>query len=93
MRQPMGEQEYHRPAKTLAGAMSGGQPLASTGYLGFDAAGVVDEVGEGVTGVSVGEDVLGRGSNTQAEAGFGTGCLSMGGSNPALPGLCVSHVL
>jgi NADPH:quinone reductase-like Zn-dependent oxidoreductase len=53
--------------KMLAGAMSGGRPLAGTGYLGFDAAGVVDEVGERVTGVSVGEDVLGRGSNTQAE--------------------------
>jgi NADPH:quinone reductase-like Zn-dependent oxidoreductase len=53
--------------KIVSGAMSGGQPLAGTGYLGFDAAGVVDEVGEGVTGVSVGDDVLGRGSNTQAE--------------------------
>lgn len=53
--------------KLLTGAMSGGQPLAGTGYLGFDAAGVVDEVGEGVTGVSMGDDVLGRGSNTQAE--------------------------
>ena len=53
--------------KMLAGAMSGGTPLAATGYLGFDAAGVVDEVGDGVTGVSVGDDVLGRGSNTQAE--------------------------
>ena len=53
--------------KILSGAMSGGRPLAGTGFLGFDAAGVVDEVGEGVTGVSVGEDVLGRGGNTQAE--------------------------
>jgi NADPH:quinone reductase-like Zn-dependent oxidoreductase len=53
--------------KMLAGAMSGGQPLARTGYLGFDAAGVVDELGEGVKGVSVGDDVLGLGRNTQAE--------------------------
>jgi NADPH:quinone reductase-like Zn-dependent oxidoreductase len=54
--------------KTYAGALAGGQPMDGTGYLGWDAAGVVDEVGEGVTGVSVGDDVLGRGqSNTQAE--------------------------
>jgi NADPH:quinone reductase-like Zn-dependent oxidoreductase len=53
--------------KTLAGAMSGGQPMVGTGYLGNDAAGVVDEVGEGVTDVAVGDDVLGRGRNTQAE--------------------------
>jgi NADPH:quinone reductase-like Zn-dependent oxidoreductase len=53
--------------KVLAGAMSGGEPLTGTGYVGFDAAGIVDEVGEGVTDVSVGDDVLGLGKNTQAE--------------------------
>jgi NADPH:quinone reductase-like Zn-dependent oxidoreductase len=53
--------------KMLSGAMSGGKPLAGTGYLGFDASGVVDEVGEGVTGISVGDGVLGQGRSTQAE--------------------------
>ncbi len=53
--------------KVLAGAMSGGKPLDATGYLGFDAAGVVDEVGDGVTGIRLGDDVLGLGRNTQAE--------------------------
>src|SRR3954468_3919074 len=53
--------------KLSSGAMSGGQPLTGTGYLGFDAAGVVDEVGPGVDDVSVGDDVFGRGQHTQAE--------------------------
>lgn len=53
--------------KVRAGYMSGGKPLEKPGYPGMDAAGVVDEVGEGVTDVAVGDDVFGLGSATNAE--------------------------
>ena len=53
--------------KMRAGTLAGGKDLAAPAGLGFDAAGVVDEVGEDVTGVAVGDDVFGLGSNTQAE--------------------------
>jgi NADPH:quinone reductase-like Zn-dependent oxidoreductase len=53
--------------KIRSGLSAQGKPLEGTGYLGFDAAGVVDEVGEGVTGVAVGDEVSGLGSTTHAE--------------------------
>lgn len=42
-------------------------PIELPAGVGLDASGVVDEVGEGVEGVEVGDHVFGEGSNTYAE--------------------------
>ncbi|MFP5283354.1 MAG: NADP-dependent oxidoreductase, partial [Actinomycetes bacterium] len=53
--------------KIRRGYLAGGKELAGPVGLGSDAAGVVDEVGEGVTDTAVGDEVFGLGSQTQAE--------------------------
>ena len=53
--------------KFMSGRYAKGKPLEGTGYPGYDASGVVDAVGEGVTDVAVGDEVFGLGDHTQAE--------------------------
>ena len=53
--------------KFMSGRYAKGKPFEGTGYPGYDASGVVDAVGEGVTDVAVGDDVFGLGDHTQAE--------------------------
>ena len=77
--------------KVLGGMMSGGKPLTEPVGLGLDAAGVVDEIGEGVDGVRVGDDVFGLG---RADAGRVRGADRVGpqarppwtGASPDPPG-------
>jgi NADPH:quinone reductase-like Zn-dependent oxidoreductase len=53
--------------KRRSGMMARGEPLAAPVVPGLEAAGVVDQVGDGVAGVRIGEEVFGLGSSTYAE--------------------------
>jgi NADPH:quinone reductase-like Zn-dependent oxidoreductase len=53
--------------KVRSGMMAAGKELSGAVILGLEASGVVDQVGEGVSGVAVGDEVFGLGSATYAE--------------------------
>ncbi|ADK81934.1 NADP-dependent oxidoreductase [Sediminispirochaeta smaragdinae] len=53
--------------KIRAGYLKEHMPIPFPSGTGFEASGVVDEIGEGVTGISVGDAVFGFGINTVAQ--------------------------
>ncbi len=53
--------------KVRSGMLARGEALAAPMILGLEAAGVVDQLGDGVSGVAIGDEVFGLGSATYAE--------------------------
>lgn len=53
--------------KRFTGYFRDFMPIEFPAGVGFEAAGIVDEIGEGVTGVAIGDAVFGLGINTLAE--------------------------
>jgi NADPH:quinone reductase-like Zn-dependent oxidoreductase len=53
--------------KVRSGQMREMMPLSLPAGSGLDAAGIVDEIGDGVDGIALGDAVLGIGTNTYAE--------------------------
>ena len=53
--------------KAFSGAMSGGEPMAGTGYLGYDAAGMVDEVGLAMLSPGGGHGIAGSANLSTVE--------------------------